>query len=106
MSEVSVSSKLFQFLVALYPSEEKAMLFVPNLKLVLESLRERCLLQSVSISLSLLFLCIDWSRMTQPWCLYVRKIFNCHMCHRPQSRIYILQVVYYLQCSFAQGKKF
>lgn len=51
MFEMSVSSKLFPFLVGLYPSEEKAVLFAQNLKLVLESLGEGCFLQSVSTSL-------------------------------------------------------
>lgn len=67
MFEMSVSSKLFQFLVALCPSEEKAVLFAQNLKLVLESLAEGCFLQSVTTSLSLLFLCIGWGRKTLPW---------------------------------------
>lgn len=67
MFERSVSSKLFQFFLALYPSEEKAVLFAQNLKFVLEGLGEGCLLQSVSISLPLLFLHIGWGRKTLPW---------------------------------------
>lgn len=67
MCERSVSSKLFQFLLALHPSEEKAALFAQNLKFVLERLREGCLLQSVSISLPLLFLHIGCGRKTLLW---------------------------------------
>lgn len=65
--EMSVSYKLLHFLVALYPPQEKALLFAQNLKLILESLGEGCFLQSVSISLSLLFLCVGWGRQTLPW---------------------------------------
>lgn len=44
MFEMSVASKLFQFLVALCPSEEKAIPFVRNSKLVLEGAGEGCFL--------------------------------------------------------------
>lgn len=44
MFEMSVASTLFQFLVALCPSEQKAIPFVRDLKLVLESAGEGCFL--------------------------------------------------------------
>lgn len=95
----------FSFLWPYIPPEEKALLFAQNFKLVLESLGEGCFLQSVSVSLSLLFLCVGWGRQTLPWHWCVLKISYCDVCQRRQSRIYILQVVYCLQGSWAQEKK-